>query len=129
MAVPLTNLSTDSLDSLLQVKEPITIQARREIANSLWEYRNLSARVVDDEDELQFYFSYYTEQCDLFAPGRNTWARTHRDVITISAVLQQDLKREKNTRRTTFKIPSCSNEPWRSEIWITLSALLFDFYS
>jgi hypothetical protein len=98
----------DNLRSPLQ-STPISKKARVEIASLLWRDQNSSATSVLEGDDLHSYFGYYTEQSDLFSG--HTWAKTHKDILDISSLLQQDLKKNELRRQLRSKVqpPPSSN--------------------
>ncbi|KAN0092431.1 hypothetical protein V8E51_018278 [Hyaloscypha variabilis] len=89
---------------------PISTNVRLEIASLLWgHHRNSSTTAAIGEDDLHSYFRYYTEQSDLFSG--HAWAKTHQDILDISSLLQQDLKKDELRRQLQSKMqfPPSSN--------------------
>jgi hypothetical protein len=93
----------DNLRSSLQ-STPIATKTRLKIASHLWAHQTSSPTNNIGGDNLDSYFRYYTEQSDLFS--RHTWAKTHQDILDISSLLQQGLKKDELRRQLQSKLQS-----------------------
>ena len=92
-----------NLRSPLQLT-PIATKTRLEIASHLWAENTSLQSSVFGADDLDSYFRYYTEQSDLFSG--HTWAKTHQDILDISSLLQQDLKKDDLRGQLHLKLQS-----------------------
>jgi len=112
-----------ALDLTLQSSQ-VTVAARREIASRLWGYRGAwPSREGAGSDP---YFSYYSRQSHFFDPGCETFATTHRDIIDIANLLQQNLKRDavKQSLQAKFGPGNSSHENQKLESSIDLATRL-----
>jgi len=88
---------------------PITTEIRLEIASHFWFSQTQSLSLTDTlgGNGLDNYFRYYTEQSDLFSGY--TWAKTHQEILDISSLLQQDLKKDELRKRLRSKLQATSS--------------------